>query len=183
MIAIAIAGGLLGWLLTRGSGDHKAAPSTVVTGQILPGIPAGAHVGPSTYTVDGLRGMRSALHQPIYWLGRQQGYTYELERTSRGNVFLSYLPPGVKSSGNRKAYVVVGTYPVKNAADGLRKVAEKTNAQISKLPGGGIALFGGNHPRSGYVAYPNADFEIEVYAPKLQQARKLILSGKLRPVG
>jgi hypothetical protein len=118
----------------------------------------------------------------MYWIGPQKGYGYEVERTSNGNVFVTYLPPGVKSSGHRGAYVVIGTYPVANAADGLRKVAEKATQKITVLPSGAVVLFTPKHPRSGYIAYPNSDVEVEIYAPEPLQARKLTLSGRLRPV-
>ena len=77
---------------------------------------------------------------------------------------------------------MIGTYPVKNATDGLRKVAEKTNQKVTVLPGGAVVLFTAKHPHSGYIAYPNSNIEVEIYAPGPLQARTLTLSGRLRPI-
>jgi len=43
IVAVAVAAGLLVWLLTRGDDKPKAAGGPTA-GQVLPGIPAGTHV-------------------------------------------------------------------------------------------------------------------------------------------
>lgn len=188
VIAIAIAGGLLGWLLTRGGNDTTAASTaagspTIRAGQTLPGFPPGIHLGPQIVAPSGLVTMQRALHQPIYWLGQQQGTRLELEKLSNGNVFVTYLPPSAKSSGDRTQYLVVGTYPVHDATTGLKAVAKTTGGAILNRTDGAIVLISPRHPKSAYVAYPKANFEVEIYGPKANQARTLALSDKLQPVG
>ncbi|MGH3430929.1 MAG: hypothetical protein ACRDQZ_25725, partial [Mycobacteriales bacterium] len=146
-------------------------------------IPAGVEVGPIVLTVQGLENTRQALHQPIYWLGPKQGYRYDLERTPSNDAYVTYLPPGVAASSNRTRYVVIGSYPLRNPEAALRKTANQSGNDIINLPGGGIAVPGKVHPHSVYVAYPTLDTEIEVYSPQLGEARTLVLSGTLRPVG
>jgi len=187
VVAIAIAGGLLGWLLTRGGNDTTAATTTpaqtIHAGQTLPGFPPGIHLGPQIVGADALAFMQRALHQPIYWLGTKQGYRLELEKLTNGNVFLTYLPPGVKSSGKRARYLVVGTYPVHDATNGLKAVAKVAGGEILDRKDGAIVLVAARHPKSAYVAYPQANYEVEIYSPKAQEAKTLALSDKLQPVG
>lgn len=181
VIAIAIAGGLLGWLLTRG-GDHASAPVGVTAGQTLPGIPAGVHVGPSTFDANGVKVTAQALHQPAYWIGTRKGYSYQLERAANGYTYITYLPPGTTKPRKGTRYIVVATYPLPQAMDKLSKAADRAKATTLTIPGHGIAVVGQIHPNSVYVAYPNTDFEIEVVAPTIAQARRLVVGGALRSV-
>ena len=181
VIALAVAAGLLVWLLTRG-GSHKAETG-LLPNQVLPQIPAGTQVGPVTLPAAGVLNTAEALHQPVYWVGPTAGYRYQVERNPNGNVFVTYLPPGVASATNRGRFLAVGTYPVNNAFQALQTVADKAHAKQVSLPGGGIAVIGKLHANSVYVAYPKANTQIEVYAPRIAQARSLVLAGKLRPVG
>ena len=189
VVAIAIAGGLLGWLLTRGGNDTTAAPTpapapTIHAGQTLSGFPPGIHLGPQVVAPGTLATMQRALHQPVYWLGTHEGTRLELEKLPNGNVFVTYLPPSAKSSGDRTQYLVVGTYPVHDATNGLKAVAKATGGAILDRTDGAIVLISPRHPKSAYVAYPKANFEVEIYGPKgANQARALALSDKLQPVG
>ena len=187
VVAIAIAGGLLGWLLTRGGNDTTSASPpgtpTITAGQTLPGFPPGIHLGPQILAPDALVVMQRALRQPVYWLGTQAGHRLELEKLTNGNVFVTYLPPGVKSSGDRTQYLVVGTYPVHDATNGLKAVAKAAGGQILDRTDGAIVLITPTHPKSAYVAYPQANYEIEIYSPKAQEAKTLALSDKLQSVG
>lgn len=187
VIAIVIAGGLVAWLLTRGGNDTAAAPTTTRTirpGDTLPGFPPGIHLGPQIVAPGTLALMRRALHQPVYWLGAaQQGSRIELEKLTNGNVFLTYLPAGVTSSGDRTKYLVVATYPVHDAATGLKAVAKAAGGEIVSRKDGAIVLLTPRHPKSAYVAYPNANYEVEIYSPKAQEAQTLARSDKLKLVG
>lgn len=185
VVAIAVAGGLLGWLLTRGGNDSSSAPTTqsIRAGQTLPGFPPGAHIGPTIGSKETLALMQRALHQPVYWLGPQTGNRVEFEKFGNGNVYLTYLPAGVSSSGDRTKYLVVGTYPVRKATTGLKAVAKAVGGEILDRKDGAIVLITPKHPKSAYIAYPKADYEVEIYSPKAQEARTLAQSDKLQLVG
>jgi hypothetical protein len=185
VIAIVIAGGLLAWLLTRGGNDTSSSPptQTIHAGQTLPGYPPGAHVGPEIDSPGKLAYVQRALHQPVYWLGTQTGRRIEFEKMPNGNVFLAYLPAGVNSSGDRTKYLVIGTYPVRDATKGLKAVAKAVGGEILDRKDGAIVLITPKHPKSAFIAYPKANFEVEIYSPNAQEARTLAQSDKLQLIG
>jgi hypothetical protein len=71
VIAVAIAAGVIAWLLVGGGGGKKgvkAAQAQAVSAQSLAALP-------------------SVVHHPVYWGGPKAGFTYELTRTSDGRIF------------------------------------------------------------------------------------------------
>ena len=75
VVAVAVAAGLVAWLLVRGGGTTHAhvTPAHAVSAVELAALP-------------------STVHHPVYWAGPQPGTTYEVRVTSAGLVFLRYLP-------------------------------------------------------------------------------------------
>ena len=84
----------------------------------------------------GLRKLATSVGQPIYWAGPKQ-VLYELTRTTRGTVYVRYLPPNVKVGSKKSIYLIVATYPFPNALQALREV--KVGHKVV-IPGGGIAV-------------------------------------------
>jgi hypothetical protein len=79
VVALAIAAGVVAWLLVRGednSRSSKRATAQAVSAEDLTALPA-------------------TVHHPVYWAGPKPGFTYELTRTSSGLIFIRYLPNGV----------------------------------------------------------------------------------------
>jgi hypothetical protein len=124
-----------------------------------------------------------SIGHPIYWAGPRGGTRYELSRTKDGRVFIRYLPPGVKLGDPKPNYLSVGTYPQADAFKTLTATAKKQGVPTIKLRGGGLAFADKSHPTSVYLAYPGADYQIEVYDPSAARARQLVSSGKIVPVG
>jgi hypothetical protein len=151
----AIAVALLGWLIARGGGTSSSAtPATLVT-------------------------FAKALKRPIYWAGPIPGDTYEFTETSTGNIFVRYLPKGVRVGDPRAAFRVIATYPYPGAVAGLAAVAGKTGR---RLPGGGLMVPSARYPKSVHMAYPGSAYEIEVFDPVPGQASAIALSGQVRPI-
>ena len=50
------------------------------------------------------------------------------------------------------------------------------------IAGGGLVVWSQTLPTSVYVAFPGVPQLVEVYAPDADQARRLALSGNVRPV-
>ena len=52
------------------------------------------------------------------------------------------------------------------------------------LEGGGIAVFPrGAGTKHGYVAYPDVDYQVEIFDPVPGAARKLVTAERIAPVG
>jgi hypothetical protein len=165
IIAVAVVAGFVAWAVI-GSLSSKSSTSVVP-------------VGPVGLSASGLRTLAAAAGQPIYWAGPKPGYLYELMRASNGNVFIRYLPPGAKVGANEGAYLVIATYPYKNALKALKNLK---NARKFDIPGGGIALVDTRTPKSVHVAYPDIDYQVEVYDPSPARSLEVARSGDVRPV-
>jgi hypothetical protein len=171
-LLIAAAAGVGVWLLVRDSGPSTTSATTATANSVTP-------LGPVAATPATLLTYVKALGRPIYWAGPLTGYTYEFTETSAGNVYVRYLPKGVRVGDPRAAFRVIGTYPYVDALQALQAVAKGTG---EKLNGGGLMVGSAGHPKSVHIAYPGLDYEIEVYDPRPGQARALVLSGRVTPV-
>jgi len=126
----------------------------------------------------GLETLATVAPQPIYWVGAEHDTKYELTRTPT-RVYVRYLPIDVKA-GDPRPFLTIGTYAMKNAYDVMARSAEGTKA--IRTPGGGVAIIDKRQPTSVYVAYPDADYQVEVYSPDASAARRLAVSGRVQPV-
>ena len=73
--------------------------------------------------------------------------------------------------------------PRRNAFATLKSTAKKQGVPTTKLRGGGLAFTDKTHPTSVYLAYPGSDYQIEVYDPSPARARRLVVSGRVVPLG
>ena len=169
IVALAIAVGFLVWIVVgRGNGGNG-----VQTPQ------AGGKTGPTALTFEGLQQMSAGLKQPIYWSGPQPGYKYEFTHTSNGRSFVRYLPPGVDAGAPGADYLIVATYPFRNAFRTLQKLANGAGAE---LPGGGLAYQDPAYPKSVHVAFRGVQYQIEVYDPSPEEAMRVATSAQVQPV-
>jgi hypothetical protein len=165
-IVLAIAVGIALWLLLRGGEADRPqqAPAAAVS---IPRLDAFA----------------SSVGHPIYWVGAQPRFTYELSRTRDGRVYIRYLPPGVGIGNPNPKYLTVGTYPQRHALVTLRATAKKQGVHTVQLAGGGRAFQYKGRPTSVYLAYPGSDYQVEVFDPSPTRALQLVTSGHVQPVG
>jgi hypothetical protein len=157
-----------------------ASPSPSTTATTTTTAAKVTPIGPVAMSAATLLAFAQGLGRPIYWIGPATGFTYELTRTSSGNVFVRYLPRSVQVGDKRAAFTTVGTYPYPNALAALKAVPHATT---TKLAGGGVLVSTAADPRSVHLAYPGVDYQIEVYDPVAGRARVIALSGRVRPVG
>jgi hypothetical protein len=167
-VVLAVAIGLVLWLTLRGGGE-EASPQRRA--------PASAS------SIQRLNAFASSVGHPIYWVGSQPSFTYELSRTKDGRVYIRYLPTGAKLGNPNPNYLTVGTYPQPNAFATLRATAKKQGIRTLHLAGGGLAFQYKNRPTSVYLAYPGSDYQIEVFDPSAARALQLVASGQVKPVG
>ena len=85
-----------------------------------------------------------------------------MTQTSSGNVFVRYLPPGVKV-GASAPYLTVATYPFPNAFAAVKRTVKGNSAGTIKLPGGGLAVVDRQYPKSIHLAYPGSNVQVEVF--------------------
>ena len=169
IVALAFAVGLIVWLVVRGGGSSTKTVSAQV----------------EKASVARLRSVADSLGHPIFWLGPKRGYAYELTQAADGKVYIRYLPPGADIASN-KQYVTVGTYPGPGAFAAIRKQAKARGAVTARLAQGGLAVLDAAYPQSVHAAYPDLDYQVEVFDPTPSAAMKTVTAGRLaslRPGG
>jgi hypothetical protein len=137
---------------------------------------------PIEASVDRLLELSSVVGHPVYWAGARPGKKYELTITSDQNIFIRYLDPSVPIGSKDVSSLTVGTYPVQDGMAALQHEANKPGASTDTAPGGGFVLTSTDAPQSVYLAYPDSNYEIEIYDPSPQSALKLATSGAIVPI-
>ncbi len=173
VIALAVAAGLISWLVVGGN-NSTSQPKTAVAEGSRPGA------GPVAISAAGLKKLQAAVHHPIYWAGPKPGYTYEVTQKSNGTIYVRYLPTGVRVGDPRGDFLIIVTYPYANGLLALKRVE---NGKGISVPHGGLALVHQGYPKSVHLAYPGVDYQIEVYDPSPRVSRQVATSGQVRPVG
>ena len=182
VVAVALAVAFVVWLLVRDNGTSSSKPTvasrTKTTTQ-------GRKVKPllEAASVQTLKTLATVLGHPIYWAGARSGTTYELTRTADGRIYIRYLPKGVKVGDQHADYLIVATYPVRNAYRAVQTASKEKGAETFGIPNGGKALVNKAAPTNVYFAFPHSDYQIEVFDPHPGRARSLVSSGKIRPLG
>ncbi len=168
VIALALVAGFVAWLVLRDNG-HSSAKTPIASGAFA-------------ITPRDLRRLALSIHQPIFWLGRKSGYTYELTKGQDGRIYVRYLPAGV-AVGSGKPYLTVATYPFRGAYAALAQKAAAKGAVTARLAGGGIAILDSSYPESVHLAYPNVAYQVEVYDPTPARAMQLVSAGEVASLG
>lgn len=164
LAALGFAAFLIGWLAIGGT-DKPSQPDG----------------GASATSEAELREFAASVAHPVYWVGPRAGQTYELTRTSDGRVYIRYLPEGVKAGDPRPQFLTVGTYPRASAYAELKRAASAPGATSRELPRGGLAVVS-QGSSSVYFGYPDAGYQVEVYAPSASSARNLVFGGQVVPI-
>jgi hypothetical protein len=138
--------------------------------------------GPVAASPSELRSLATSLGHPVYWAGPRPKTTYELWETASGFTYIRYLPRGV-SVGDKGRYLIVATYPMKNAFTITRNASAKSKRTITRrIPDGGVAAYTKKHATNVYVAYPGVDVQVEVYDPSARLTPRLVATGQIVPV-
>jgi hypothetical protein len=90
-----------------------------------------------------------------------------------------YLPNGVAAGDPRPNFLVVGTYSRTGSFRALKRAANR-NGSV-ELPNKGL-MVESTKPQSVYIGYPGAKYQIEVFSPVSDLARKLVLKGTIVPI-
>ncbi len=162
VIAIALAAGIVTWLVMRDTSDSSPEPTSVSAAQ--------------------LQALAASVGHPVFWLGPRKGFTYELRQEENGSIFVRYLPAGVGVGANGP-YLTVATYAFPGALGALQIVAGNNSRNAFDLPGGGLAVPAKGYPQSIHIAYPRLDYQVEVFHPTPGRARQLVAAGELANFG
>ena len=166
VVAVGLAAFLVGWVaIHRGDDSSPAA-------------------GPGAYAASEseLREFAASVSHPVFWAGPKDGYTYELTRTTNGFVYVRYLPEGTEVGDSGSRFLTIGTYPRPSAYAELQRASRADGAVSLKIGDDGMAVFSEARPTSVYLGSPDARYQVEVYHPSPDEARRLALSGQVVPV-
>jgi hypothetical protein len=178
VLAVAAAAGVGAWAVVSHRDSDSSSEATSATPSATETVTA-KPIAPVGLSAKGLRTLTASIPQPIYWAGPRPGYLYELTRTTTGKIFVRYLPPGTRVGSKKATYLIVATYPFRNALKALTDL--KTQHQV-KIPGGGIAIVDASHPQSVHLAFPGSNNQVEVYDPSPKRSLAIVKSGAVRPV-
>ena len=166
LAAVGLAAFLVGWLALGRGGDAPQASAN----------------GASAASESELKAVADSASHPVYWAGPREGQTYELTQTTNGFVYVRYLPEGTEVGDPRSRFLTVATYPRAGAFAELKRAAKAEGAVSLEIERGGLAVFNKARPTSVYLGYPDARYQVEVYHPSPDEARRLALSGQVVPV-
>jgi hypothetical protein len=165
-VATAVAAGLAAWFLLRSDGGTAALPAP--------------NSGAALVSQAQLERLAASVNHPVYWAGPKSGFSYELTMTSTGRIFIRYLPRGVKAGDPRPDFLVVGTYTLPGSFADLKRAGKRKGSVALGIDKGGIALFSSKRPSSVYFTYPGTKYQVEVYEPSGDTARRLVLAGQIK---
>jgi hypothetical protein len=177
VIALALAAGLIAWIVIDRSGNDSATTTTPST------TGAESPVGPVAVSAEGLSALVADVGHTVYWAGAIAGKHYEFLKRSDGRVYVRYLPKGVAAADPNSSYLIIATYPFPKAYEALEAVAKGSDKV--KIPGGGIVaglLANGGHPKNVHFAFPGVDYQGEIYDPTPGKALAVATSGDIQPV-
>ncbi len=135
---------------------------------------------PAAISTEKLASFASAQDGPVYWAGPLAARKLELTTTSVGT-FVRYLPLNAPV-GDAERAITIGTYPLRNAYATAVSRSKAPKMTSRETAGGGLVVWSQTLPTSVYLAFPGVPQLVEVYAPDAADARRLALSGDIRPV-
>jgi hypothetical protein len=129
-----------------------------------------------------LRQLSASLGQPIYWAGPVPSVTYEVSQNADGSIYVRYLPEGT-AAGDPTEHRTIATYPLADANDQTKSLADEGGMDQIELGGVVVAVFSETPgTKNVYVAYPGVDYQVEVFDPVPGAARRLVEAGRIAPV-
>jgi hypothetical protein len=136
--------------------------------------------GAKILTEQQLQAAVADLGYPVYWLGPRSGTEYEYTHRSDGRVYIRYVAPGTQA-GSYDKFLTVGTYPMPDAYDVVKKISKLPDATKIDVKRG-VGAQSSKKPQSVYVAFRGKDLELEIYAPEDGAAVQEVQSGNLQPI-
>jgi hypothetical protein len=101
----------------------------------------------------------------VYWAGPVDGAKYTLSAPAEGQVYLRYLPNGDGLTDTKPNYVVIATYTTADAFTATQAAGNQSNGVVFINNQGAAVYYNKDVPTNVYVAYPNLNYQIEVFSP------------------
>jgi hypothetical protein len=175
VVVIVIALVVLVWLLFLRGDDEESDTETAANG-------TQAEKTVEVVSEEELSNAVADVGYPVYWLGPRAGVQYEVTKIDDGRTYVRYLPEGEKPE-TKKPFLTVANYEQDNAFQVLEELGTETNQETFEVDGGGRGLERADTDTGLYVAFPGDNTQIEVFDPEPGQARELVESGAVVPVG
>lgn len=124
---------------------------------------------------------RSSGH-PVFWAGRLPGLEVAMNRDSRMNVHVRYLPRGVDPEADHSTFFTIGSYPFEDAFEATARLAGEPGRVEIELPEGVGFLDRLSVPRVVLALEEHPDLQIEVVHPRPDKALEAVRRGAIVPI-
>jgi hypothetical protein len=105
-----------------------------------------------------------------YWTGPVKDATYSINATTPGQVFIRYILKGMDCGSTEAKFRVIATYAETDAYNSTLQAGNQAEGVSLSNPDGSVVYFSKNAPNNVYVAYPNLDYQVEIYDPDAKTA-------------
>ena len=156
MIASFLVGSVLTYSATSSPDNAPKASSSTFTEVI-----AGKVALTESELIDAVK----KLGVDVYWAGPVSGAKYTLAVPAEGQAYVRYLPNGDGLTDTQPNYVVIATYTTTDAFRATQAAGNQSNGVTFINPEGAAVYYNKDTPTNVYVAYPNLNYQIEVFNP------------------
>jgi hypothetical protein len=157
LMAIAfLAGSLTTYVVTGNSTPKTVAPVSTFTDVI-----AGKVALSESELIDAVK----KLGVTVYWAGPVKDAKYTLAVPADGQAYVRYLPNGQGIDDTAPNYVVIATYTTTNAFTATQSAGNQSNGVSFINAEGAAVYYSKDTPTNVYVAYPNLNYQIEIFDP------------------
>jgi hypothetical protein len=119
----------------------------------------------------------------VYWAGPVKDAKYTLAVPADGQAYVRYLPNGQGIEDTKPNYVVIATYTTTDAFTATQAAGNTTNGVTFVNTEGAAVYYNKDTPTNVYVAYPNLNYQIEVFHPIATTALEIASkAGALRVI-
>jgi hypothetical protein len=101
----------------------------------------------------------------VYWAGPVKDAKYTLAVPADGQAYVRYLPNGQGIEDTKPNYVVIATYTTTDAFTATQAAGNTSNGVTFINTKGAAVYYNKDTPTNVYVAYPNLNYQIEVFDP------------------
>lgn len=101
----------------------------------------------------------------VYWAGPVKDAKYTLAVPADGQAYVRYLPNGQGIEDTKPNYVVIATYTTTDAFTATQAAGNTSNGVTFINFEGAAVYYNKSTPTNVYVAYPNLNYQIEVFDP------------------